>query len=151
MITVVWRGANELATALGRLPAKVQIASREATRFVATTLIRQAKLNATGPPRLARDGTQGMHPGSGPGVVTGRLRNSIVITSQGALPGFGYQVTVAPTVAYSRRLELGFTGTDSLGRHYNQPAYPYFGTAYEFVVQYVARPAFARAWASAMK
>jgi hypothetical protein len=92
-----------------------------------------------------------MNAGSGPGVVTGRLRNSIVITSQGGLPGMGYQVTVAPTVIYSRRLELGFSGADSLGRHYNQPPYPYFGPAYEFVVRHVARPAFARAWASAMK
>jgi len=26
-----------------------------------------------------------------------------------------------------RRLELGFTGQDSIGRHYDQPPYPHFG------------------------
>jgi hypothetical protein len=30
-----------------------------------------------------------------------------------------------------RRLEFGFTGTDSLGRSYDQPAYPHFGPAHD--------------------
>jgi hypothetical protein len=31
--------------------------------------------------------------------------------------------------AYARRLELGFIGTDSLGRHYHQPPFPYMRPA----------------------
>jgi len=31
--------------------------------------------------------------------------------------------------AYARRLEFGFIGTDSLGRHYHQPAFPYMRPA----------------------
>ena len=31
----------------------------------------------------------------------------------------------------ARRLEYGFTGTDSLGRHYNQPPYPHAGPAFD--------------------
>jgi hypothetical protein len=54
-------------------------------------------------------------------------------------------------MVYSRRLELGFSGTDSAGRHYNQPPYPYLRPAYEFIVRYVALPAYKRAWAAAVK
>ena len=38
---------------------------------------------------------------------------------------------VGPNAPYGRRIELGFTGTDSLGRTYNQPPYPYLRPAYE--------------------
>lgn len=33
----------------------------------------------------------------------------------------GDRITAAYTMEYARRLEFGFVGTDSLGRHYNQP------------------------------
>lgn len=32
---------------------------------------------------------------------------------------------------YARRIELGFVGTDSLGRHYHQAAQPYMAPAFE--------------------
>lgn len=32
---------------------------------------------------------------------------------------------------YARRLEFGFIGVDSLGRHYHQPPYPYMRPAYD--------------------
>lgn len=147
MIRVVWQGATAFAAASDRLVIAANAASKEATQFTAAMLVRQAKINSTGPPRLAR----GERPGEGPGVVTGRHRNSIVVVSQGPTSRFGWQVTVAPTARYSRRLELGFTGTDSRGRHYNQPPYPYFKPAYDFVIRYVAGPAYQRAWAAALK
>jgi len=34
-------------------------------------------------------------------------------------------------VEYARRIEFGFSGVDSLGRHYNQPAQPYYRPAYD--------------------
>lgn len=58
-----------------------------------------------------------------PHVLTGRLRQSIA-----------FEVTVEPNavvgrvgtnVVYARRLELGFVGTDALGRTINQAARPY--------------------------
>ena len=71
-------------------------------------------------------------------VVTSNLINSInyaTQTSQGSLQGAtdGKQISqpndlsvrIGSTVVYARRLELGFTGQDSLGRTYNQPAKPY--------------------------
>lgn len=51
------------------------------------------------------------------------------------------------TAAYSRRLEYGFTGTDSLGRSYNQPARGYVRLAvqqWQSIVAQVCREARAR-------
>lgn len=77
-------------------------------------------------------------------VDTGNLRNSLVVTKngqpemQGPLgPGYansgtgqsymvadsieiGDRVTLGYRATYARRLNLGFTGFDSLGRYYNQ-------------------------------
>ena len=65
---------------------------------------------------------------TGPYKVTGNLVRSVrpdpsapVRTSVGV-----YEQSIYPRAVYSRRIELGFKGTDSLGRNYNQPAYPYF-------------------------
>lgn len=67
-------------------------------------------------------------------VDTGNLRNSFVssLNGQGGLTGaVSYELTIAGakigdtifggwTAAYARRIEYGFTGTDSLGRAFNQ-------------------------------
>lgn len=39
--------------------------------------------------------------------------------------------TVGTNKPQARRLEYGFTGVDSLGRHYAQPPYPHLGPAFE--------------------
>lgn len=39
------------------------------------------------------------------------------------------QLVVGSYSPYARRLEFGFVGVDSLGRHYNQPPFPHFGPA----------------------
>lgn len=51
---------------------------------------------------------------------SGTNRRSIH-TEPGALGGYD----VGPTTVYSRRLELGFDGADSLGRVYHQKPRPY--------------------------
>ncbi len=67
----------------------------------------------------------------GPNIVTGNLYGSIQIDHNiGDADGWGV-ATVYTDVPYSRRLELGFYGTDSLGRSYNQPPYPFFSRAVE--------------------
>lgn len=147
---VVWSGGPEMIRALNRMNANVQYGSRVGVQRTAMYLIRQARINATNPP--PRVGIhKGRDPGTGPAVVTGRLRNSIVITEQGPVGKWGWQATVAPTVIYARRIELGFTGTDSLGRAYNQPAYPYFEPAFRFVMAVVAQRQFEQAWAEALR
>lgn len=58
-------------------------------------------------------------PGGPPGVLTGTLKRSIATR---LMP---MNVQVGTNVIYARRLEFGFTGTDSRGRSYNQAARPY--------------------------
>lgn len=68
-----------------------------------------AKENATGRP--------------GPNVIIGRLRDSI--TWRFGTDAEGLYVDIGTNVEYARRMELGFTGVDVLGRSYNQPPYPF--------------------------
>lgn len=76
----------------------------------------------------------------GPNVITGDFRRSIthdVVT--GGLRSEGAAGSGAPQAA---RLEWGFTGTDSIGRHYNQPPYPWARPALDRI-----EPAFSEAMA----
>lgn len=89
------RGTKNIAQAVDR-----------ATASTAT----QAKAGASGRP--------------GPNVITGDFRRSITnqkATTEGSeIAGY-----VGSNAAQARRLELGFVGTDALGRNYNQPPYPW--------------------------
>ena len=61
-------------------------------------------------------------------VQTGTLRRSVsAFPGGGHIGDIGY--SVAPTVVYARRIELGFVGPDSLGRVYNQQGKPYLKPA----------------------
>lgn len=67
----------------------------------------------------------------GPRIITGDYNRSIVYRPDVGLGWVGARVeTNAPQ---GRRLEFGFVGVDSLGRHYNQPPYPHFGPALDRV------------------
>lgn len=150
---VVFEGVGELQGALDALVVRANAASRDAVLFTARALVAQAKRNSTGPARGFGPGMRapGSDPGTGPGVKSGHHRNSIRIIQQGPVGRFGYEARVAPTMRYSRRLELGFDGTDSRGRTYHQQPYPYLYPAYRFVVSIVAVPAYERAWAAALR
>lgn len=148
---VVWTGSREFSKAISSLIEREAMASRVGVNQASMALVRLAKKRATGPARTAKAGTQGSRPGEGPGVVTGRLRNSITVTSKGPVGATGYQATVAPTVIYARRLELGFKGSDSLGRVYNQPPYPFMRPAYEQLMAGEAQRIFTEAWAAAAR
>ena len=75
-------------------------------------------------------------------VLTGTLRRSIHIgghtfsgggsdIGRGSVGRHEVEVKVGTNVPYARRIEFGFTGTDSLGRTYNQPPRPYLRPAME--------------------
>ena len=84
-------------------------------------LQRQVQLNASGRPG----------PRSGIAPNTGNYRRSINRRTVKLLrSSYGEVGTNSPQ---GRRLESGFSGTDSLGRSYDQPAYPHFGPAIDFV------------------
>lgn len=58
-------------------------------------------------------------------VQTGTLRRSIHVGSV-SMTGMGrWKSETYPSTIYSRRIELGFHGDDSLGRHYEQAGQPY--------------------------
>lgn len=120
-MSIVWSGVEEFASALTRVGERASIASRSALVEIASELEKAAKQNASGRP--------------GPNVVTGTLRRSIKhdpVTPWGL---GGWQTKVGPTAVYGRRIELGFSGADSLGRVYKQPPYPYFTPAFHAVVR----------------
>lgn len=63
-------------------------------------------------------------------VKTGTLMRSIH-TEIEVLSASRAQAKIGPSVPYGARLEYGFVGTDSLGRHYNQGPQPYMRPAFE--------------------
>ena len=63
----------------------------------------------------------------GPRMQTGDYNRSIEL--QVGIDGGAPTARVGTNRPQGRRLELGFSGTDSLGRTYNQPPFPHFGPA----------------------
>lgn len=59
----------------------------------------------------------------GPNVITGDFRRSI--THEIVESGIRTEAVAGSGAPQAARLEYGFVGTDSLGRHYNQPPYPW--------------------------
>ena len=62
-------------------------------------------------------------------VVTGRLRASVQPLQPLSAWQPGETITLASGLEYTRRIEYGFTGTDSSGRHYNEPGVGAFTAA----------------------
>lgn len=67
----------------------------------------------------------------GPDVITGAYRNSWMDVTE-RIP-YGAMCTIGTNAPQGRRLEFGFSGTDSLGRTYNQPPFPHVGPAVPFI------------------
>lgn len=63
-------------------------------------------------------------------VKTGTLRRSINHQTT-ELTVQKCNVAVGPNTPYARRIEFGFIGTDSLGRHYHQGPRPYMRPAFD--------------------
>jgi hypothetical protein len=71
---------------------------------------------------------------AGTPVLSGTLRRSWT-TKMVPAGGVGvYAAMVGPTMAYARRIELGFKGADSLGRVYDQAPKPYVKPAFDKTV-----------------
>ena len=68
---------------------------------------------------------------SRPHARTGKLRTSIGVHEVHQVGPGRWMSKTGPTLAYGRRIELGFTGRDSRGRNYDQPAYPYMAPGFE--------------------
>lgn len=139
-----WEGRDELVAAMLARADAAPEAAKDVSHALALAFVAAAKKNATGPARV--QGTERRTRGrkgspaktlawgaGGPGVVTGFLRNSIQVRTDATYGAGGWSTTVHPSGPYYRRLELGFTGTDSIGRRYNQPPYPFMRPALDTV------------------
>lgn len=124
MAAAKWIGIPEVISAVRRIEKRVDEAGRLTTIQVAAETEARAKANFQGSHRRGKPHVGG----NKPNIVSGTLRRSIMFTPPARIAG-GYSTTVGPTTVYGRRVELGFKGTDSMGRYYNQPAFPYFGPA----------------------
>ena len=69
----------------------------------------------------------------GPNVITGAYRNSW--RPETRREPYGATCTIGTELPYGRRLEFGFTGTDSLGRSYAQPPFPHVQPALPYIGQ----------------
>lgn len=118
-------GVRDVEAAFDRIVGKASSASREIVRESAILIESTAKKNFEGSHAKGQKHVGGAKPN----VVSGSLRRSIrhdPIAPDGLTGAF---TLVGPTMIYGRRVELGFTGTDSKGRHYAQPPHEYFGSA----------------------
>lgn len=96
---------------------KLGPAVRKSTVHYANLTLTAIRRNASGRP--------------GPNVITGDYRRSWGVTFVGGFDESTAEIgTDAPQF---RRLEYGFHGVDSLGRHYDQPPYPHLGPAIDYI------------------
>jgi hypothetical protein len=109
--------AASVAADLLAVGAATSTALHEVTKTHTAMLQRQVVANASGRP--------------GPNAPTGDYRRSI--NRQTTKTPTGSEGRVGTNKPQGRRLELGFAGEDSLGRSYDQPAYPHFGPALDEV------------------
>lgn len=125
MIRTYVLGADRVASSLVRV-ANVEVGARveRAVRVSGQLLRTKIKAHASGRP--------------GPNAPTGDYRRSWgpgrVRRDAGRI-----SVEVGTNAPQGRRLEYGFHGVDSLGRHYDQQPYPHVGPAVQEI-----RPEFAR-------
>lgn len=120
-----WVGLDQLKQAMQKAVQDTDAVARMNLTQAAALVEAGAKKNFSGSHKRGRPHVGGDQPN----VVTGTLRRSIMTTPAVRTGYAAYTATVGPSVVYARRVELGFTGTDSAGRTYRQRPYPYFGPA----------------------
>lgn len=108
---------DEMADKLDRAAARIGPAIARGVEHTGTLGQARIRGNASGRP--------------GPNVITGAYRNSWQTVNR-RLP-HGAMCTLGTDAPQGRRLEFGFTGIDSLGRHYNQPPFPHVQPALPFI------------------
>ena len=126
---VIWSGIREFNAAIDAMVARTSAANYSAVMDAAHAIEAATKDNAP--------------------VVSGTLRRSIMVDGPHAEDSTGAKASVGPTVAYGRRVELGFSGTDSIGRSFSSSGKPYFEPGVQGVMQDLPR-IYAASWAKAI-
>lgn len=109
MISMTVIGAKAITAVWDAAAQTIEKRTDKRAQFWGHTLETKIKGRASGRP--------------GPRTITGDYRRSWTTEPFGMFGGTGY--IVGTNKAQARRLEYGFSGTDSLGRNYNQPPYPH--------------------------
>lgn len=115
-------GAVAVAADLTRASATAQARATRATRHYGQLLQTRVKANASRSRRAPTGAGAG-----GPRLITGDYNRGIGL--QFVVTAGGFAAEAGTNHDQGRRLELGFVGTDSAGRDYDQPPYPHFGPA----------------------
>lgn len=113
---------------------KAQDAAATVSKQMANYLVQRVQLHASGRP--------------GPNIITGEYFNDIqVFQSQNSSNS---AITyVGTTQIQAARLEFGFVGTDSAGRHYMQPPFPHWRPGIQDMV--ANAPAFKKSFLEEMR
>lgn len=107
---------SQVVNYAGKVAAAVtKVRPEKLTKHYGTILLARTKAYASGRP--------------GPNVITGAYRNSIRIRYETDMATGASMAVVGSDAPQAARLEFGFKGVDSLGRHYNQPPFPHYGRA----------------------
>lgn len=108
---------DELAERLEHAATRIGPAVARGVEHAGTLGIARIRGNASGRP--------------GPNVITGAYRNSWRPETHRL--AYGAVCTIGTDLPYGRRLEFGFTGTDSLGRYYDQPPFAHVQPALGYI------------------
>lgn len=120
---------SDVVSDLVRAGDRVVAQTKATVRYYGQLLQTKVKANAnTGTHRPGAPHIPGTGPG--PNVATGDYNRSIGLELQLSDDGWS-RAAVGTNKVQGRRLELGFVGADSAGRHVNSPPYPHFGPAHD--------------------
>ena len=113
MTSIIITGYNQWLASMRLFAEKIDIATYTATKQAAHNI--EANIKASfGPAHAAGTPKTSEKPQS----ITGYLRRSIEVLSIYPTAPDIWQARIAPQTIYARRIELGFTGQDALGRIY---------------------------------
>lgn len=149
MARLIFRDVKRFEQAMSKIVAESELAARAFVTEGGAIIARNAKREFTTVAVSRKTGVRGVMEkgakmpkgykierrgghleGDQPHIRTGNLARSI--QTHAAKVGAGkWQSATYPGMAYGRRVELGFRGTDSLGRRFNQPPYPYLEPGFQ--------------------
>jgi hypothetical protein len=127
-VSVIWSGLPEFNAAIDGMVEAANVATRDAVKKGASLI--ESKAKARSP------------------LLHGANRRSIGVTGPVGAGVLGYMATIAPSMIYSRRLELGFNGTDAIGRAYHEAGRPYLAPGLADAIPGLSA-IFEAAWATA--
>lgn len=106
-ISFAFHGVREFEAAVARIEAQASAATRSAVVEGAHVAQAAMQRRAGEGGRHARGTPTPATRGSGPAVISGNLRRSIVVA--GPVPsGLGWVARIGPTMVYSRRIEIEY-------------------------------------------